>query len=59
MSDGSNYLDPNRPDAVRVSDARALGEAALGRIGLLGCRDRSRCRLIVWCRIMVAVEPRS
>ena len=35
MSDGSNYLDPNRPDAVRlsVSDARALGEAALGRIG--------------------------
>ena len=35
MSDGSNYLDPDRPDAVRlsVSDARALGEAALGRIG--------------------------
>src|SRR6266446_3681221 len=35
MSDGSNYLDPNRPDAVRlgVSEARALGEAALGRIG--------------------------
>ena len=34
MSDGSNYFDPNRPDAVRlsVSDARALGEAALGRI---------------------------
>jgi hypothetical protein len=26
MNDGSNYLDPNRPDAVRlsVSDARAL-----------------------------------
>jgi hypothetical protein len=38
MSDGSNYLDPNRPDAVRlsVSDARALGEAALGRIGYGG-----------------------
>jgi hypothetical protein len=37
-SDGSNYLDPNRPDAVRlgVSDARALGEAALGRIGYGG-----------------------
>jgi len=35
MSDGSNYLDPNRPDAVRlsVSEARALGEAALARIG--------------------------
>ena len=34
MSDGS-YLDPNRPDAVRlsVSEARALGEAALARIG--------------------------
>jgi len=38
MSDGSNYLDPNRPDAVRlsVSDASALGEAALGRIGYGG-----------------------
>jgi len=38
MSDGSNYLDPNRPEAVRlsVSDARALGEAALGRIGYGG-----------------------
>jgi hypothetical protein len=35
MSDGSNYLDPNRPDAVRlsVSEARALGEGALARIG--------------------------
>ena len=34
MSAGSNYLDPNRPEAVRlsVSDARALGEAALARI---------------------------
>jgi LDH2 family malate/lactate/ureidoglycolate dehydrogenase len=35
MSGGSNYLDPNRPGAVRLSvrDARALGEAALARIG--------------------------
>ena len=35
MSNSSNNLDPDRPDAVRlsVSDARALGEAALGRIG--------------------------
>jgi LDH2 family malate/lactate/ureidoglycolate dehydrogenase len=35
MSDGTNYLDPNRPDAVRlgVSEARALGEGALARIG--------------------------
>jgi LDH2 family malate/lactate/ureidoglycolate dehydrogenase len=35
MSDDSNYLDPDRPDAVRLSvrDARALGEAALARIG--------------------------
>ena len=35
MSDCSNYLDPNRPDAARlsVSEARALGEAALARIG--------------------------
>ena len=35
MSDGSNYLDPNRPDAVRlgVSEAQELGEAALARIG--------------------------
>ena len=35
MSDGSNYLDPNRPDAVRlsVSEARAVGEGALARIG--------------------------
>ena len=35
MSDGSNYLDTNRPDAVRLSvgEARALGEAALARIG--------------------------
>ena len=35
MSDGSNYLDPDRPEAVRLSvgNARALGEAALVRIG--------------------------
>ena len=35
MSDGSNYLDPDRPEAVRLSvgEARALGEAALARIG--------------------------
>jgi hypothetical protein len=35
MRDGSNYLDPDRPEAVRLSvgDARALGEAALARIG--------------------------
>ena len=34
MSSGSNYLDPDRPGAVRLSvgDARALGEAALARI---------------------------
>jgi LDH2 family malate/lactate/ureidoglycolate dehydrogenase len=37
MSDGSNYLDPNRPDAVRlsVSAARALGEGALVQIGYI------------------------
>jgi LDH2 family malate/lactate/ureidoglycolate dehydrogenase len=35
MSEGSNYFDPDRPEAVRLSvgDARALGEAALARIG--------------------------
>jgi hypothetical protein len=35
MSDGSNYLDPDRPEAVRLSvgNAWALGEAALVRIG--------------------------
>ena len=35
MSNGSNYLDPDRPEAVRLSvgNARALGEAALVRIG--------------------------
>jgi LDH2 family malate/lactate/ureidoglycolate dehydrogenase len=35
MSEGSNYLDPNRSDAVRLSvgEARALGEGALTRIG--------------------------
>jgi LDH2 family malate/lactate/ureidoglycolate dehydrogenase len=35
MSDGSNYLDPDRPEAVRLSvgDARALAEAVLARIG--------------------------
>jgi hypothetical protein len=35
MSDASNYLDPNRPDAVRlaVNEAQVLGEAALARIG--------------------------
>ncbi len=45
MSDGSNYLDPNRPDAVRlsVSDARALGEAALGRIITDQLIDNSLC----------------
>lgn len=35
MSGGSNYLDPNRSDTVRlgVGEARALGEGALARIG--------------------------
>jgi hypothetical protein len=35
MSDGSNHLDPNRPDAVRlsVSEGSALGEAALPATG--------------------------
>jgi hypothetical protein len=35
MSEGSNHLDPNRPDAVRrsVGEARVPGEAALARIG--------------------------
>jgi L-2-hydroxycarboxylate dehydrogenase (NAD+) len=35
MIGGSNYLDPDRPGAVRLSvgDARALGEAALARSG--------------------------
>jgi len=35
MSSGSNYLDPDRPEAVRlrVAEAWALGEAALSRIG--------------------------
>ena len=38
MRDGANYLDPDRPEAVRLSvgDARALGEAALARIGYGG-----------------------
>ncbi|MBV9825712.1 MAG: Ldh family oxidoreductase [Alphaproteobacteria bacterium] len=35
MNKGSNYLDPERPDAVRLSviEAQALGESALARIG--------------------------
>jgi hypothetical protein len=35
MRYASNYLDADRPGAVRLSvdDARALGEAALARIG--------------------------
>lgn len=35
MSGVNNTLDPNRPDAVRlgIGEARALGEAALLRIG--------------------------
>jgi LDH2 family malate/lactate/ureidoglycolate dehydrogenase len=35
MSEASNYLDPNRPEAVRLSviEARALGEGALAAIG--------------------------
>lgn len=35
MRNGSNYLDPDRPGAIglNVSEARALGEAALVRIG--------------------------
>ena len=35
---GSNYLDPDRPGAVRraVAEARARGEAALARIGYEG-----------------------
>jgi LDH2 family malate/lactate/ureidoglycolate dehydrogenase len=45
MSDGSNYLEPNRPDAVRLSvgEARALGEAALARIGY----DEEEARIVV------------
>jgi hypothetical protein len=33
MSAGSNHLDPNRPDAVRlsVSEGSAFGEGALAR----------------------------
>jgi LDH2 family malate/lactate/ureidoglycolate dehydrogenase len=42
MSDGANYLDRDRPDAVRlaVGAARALGETALHRIGY--GRDEAR-----------------
>jgi LDH2 family malate/lactate/ureidoglycolate dehydrogenase len=38
VAKGSNYLDPDRPGAVRlgVAEARALGEAALARIGYDG-----------------------
>jgi len=38
MTCGSNYLDPDRPDATRLSvaEAHALGEAALVRIGYEG-----------------------
>jgi LDH2 family malate/lactate/ureidoglycolate dehydrogenase len=38
MTRGSNYLDPDRPGAVRLSvaEARALGEGALARIGYDG-----------------------
>jgi hypothetical protein len=37
MSNGSSYLDPNRPDAVRLSvrDAPALGEAASAKAPLI------------------------
>jgi hypothetical protein len=44
MSEGSNYLDPDRPEAVRlsVSDARAFGEAALARIGHGAFKGRVR-----------------
>ena len=35
MKNEPDFLDPDRPGAVRlgVDEARALGEAALGRIG--------------------------
>ncbi|HEY3917551.1 MAG TPA: hypothetical protein VGL83_07145, partial [Stellaceae bacterium] len=35
MKNSSNYLDPDRPGAVRLSvaEARVLGVGALGRIG--------------------------
>ena len=35
MSEGSNYLYLDRPEAMRIGlgEARALGEAALARIG--------------------------
>jgi LDH2 family malate/lactate/ureidoglycolate dehydrogenase len=38
MARGSNYLDPDREGAARLSvaEARALGEAALARIGYVG-----------------------
>jgi LDH2 family malate/lactate/ureidoglycolate dehydrogenase len=45
MSKSSNHLDPNRPEAVRLSvgEARALGEAALARIGY----DDGDARIVV------------
>jgi LDH2 family malate/lactate/ureidoglycolate dehydrogenase len=45
MARGSNYLDPDRPGAVRlaVAEARELGEAALGRIGY----DADDARIVV------------
>src|SRR5262252_9301971 len=35
MARGSNYLDPDRPGATRLSadEARTLGESALARVG--------------------------
>lgn len=45
MARGSNYLDPDRPGATRLSvaEARALGEGALGRIGY----DDDDARIVV------------
>ena len=45
MTRGSNYLDPDRPGAMRlaVAEARELGEGALGRIGY----DADDARIVV------------
>jgi hypothetical protein len=50
MRDGSNYLDPDRPEAVRLSvgDARALGEAPLDCVV---CACVIAWLILVHCRV--------
>ena len=60
MRDGFNYLDPDRPEAVRLSvgNARALGETALVRIGYFAATGSPAARILAVARDEDQGHPR-